>query len=167
MRRTASFAILVLLAAGLPAVQDPETEPTPKTKPPAHALLNESEIQWGDAPASLPPGAKMAVLQGDPSKGGVYTVRLKAKDGYKIPPHWHPTRENITVISGTFYVGMGDRFDESKATALAAGGFGSMPAQMHHFAGFKGDTEVQIHGVGPFSITYVNPKEDPRKAGRK
>jgi quercetin dioxygenase-like cupin family protein len=162
MRKTTGLAALAFLAVTLA----PGQEPTPSKTPP-HVILNESEIQWGDAPPSLPAGAKMAVLQGDPSKGGVYTVRLKAKDGYKIPAHYHPTRENITVISGTFYIGMGDKLDEAQGTAVAAGGLTSMPAQMHHYAWFKGDTEIQIHGVGPFMITYVNPKDDPRKGGKK
>jgi hypothetical protein len=162
MRKTAGIAALAFLAVTLA----PGQEPTPGPKS-THVVLNESELQWGDAPPVFAPGAKMAVVQGDPSKGGVFTVRLKAGDGYKIQAHWHPTRENVTVISGTFYIGMGDKLDESKGTALTAGGFASMPAQMHHFAWFKGDTEVQVHGVGPFSLTYVNPKDDPRKSGKK
>jgi quercetin dioxygenase-like cupin family protein len=162
MRKTTGLAALAFLAVTLA----PGQEPTP-SRAPSHVILNESELQWGDAPPALPPGAKMAVLQGDPSKGGVYTVRVKAKDGYKIPAHFHPTRENITVISGTFNIGMGDKLDESQATSVAAGGLASMPAQMHHYAWFKGDTEIQIHGVGPFTITYVNPKDDPRKGAKK
>jgi quercetin dioxygenase-like cupin family protein len=162
MCKTTGLAALAFLAVTLA----PGQEPTP-SKTPSHVILNESEIHWGDAPPAFPPGAKMAVLQGDPSKGGVYTVRLKAKDGYKIPAHFHPTRENITVISGNFGIGMGDKLDEAQGTTLAAGGFASMPSQMHHYAWFKGDTEVQVHGVGPFTITYVNPKDDPRKGGKK
>ena len=110
------------------------------------------------------PGAKMAVLQGDPSKAGVYTVRLKAGDGYKIAPHFHPTTENVTVISGVFNIGAGDKMDTASTTALVPGGFASLPAKMHHYAWFKGETEVQVHGVGPFKLTYVNPKDDPTKA---
>jgi uncharacterized protein (TIGR02246 family) len=132
-----------------------------------HVILNPSDIKWGDAPPIFAPGAKMAVVQGDPSKAGVYTVRLKAGDGYKIPPHWHPTTENVTVISGTFNLGTGDSLDETTSTAMAAGAFASMPAKMHHYAWFKGDTEVQVHGVGPFKLTYVNRKDDPSKTGAK
>jgi hypothetical protein len=129
-----------------------------------HTVLTPGDLKWGDAPAIFPPGAKMAVLQGDPSKPGVYTVRLKAGDGYKIPAHWHPTTENVTVISGMFYIGAGDKLDESKGAALGPGGFASLPAKMHHYAWFKGDTEVQVHGPGPFKLTYVNPADDPTKA---
>ena len=129
--------------------------------------LQRADIKWGDAPPVLAPGAKMAVLQGDPSKAGVYTVRLKAGDGYKIAPHWHPTTENVTVISGTFNVGTGDKADAANTTALTAGAFASMPAKMHHYAWFKGDTEVQVHGVGPFKLVYVNPADDPSKAPAK
>jgi hypothetical protein len=129
----------------------------------AHVLLNPSDMKWGDAPPIFAPGAKMAVLQGDPSKAGVYTVRLKAGDGYQIAAHWHPTTENITVISGVFNVGAGDKLDMAGTTAIVAGGFASMPARMHHYAWFKGETEVQVHGVGPFKLTYVDPKNDPTK----
>jgi hypothetical protein len=129
-----------------------------------HIVLTEADLKWGDAPPVFQPGAKMAVLRGDPSKSGVYTVRLKAGDGYKIPAHWHPTTENVTVISGTFNIGAGDKLDESKTTALGAGGFASLPAKMHHYAWFKGETEVQVHGIGPFQLTYVDPKDDPTKA---
>ncbi len=132
-----------------------------------HVILNPADMKWGDAPAVFPPGAKMAVLQGDPSKGGVYTVRLRVKDGYKIAPHWHPTTENLTVISGTFNLATGDKFDESATTAMVPGAFGSMPAKMHHYAWCKGDTEVQVHGVGPFKLIYVNPKDDPTKGASK
>jgi len=79
----------------------------------------------------------------------------------------HPTTENVTVISGTFHIGAGDKFDQAASTALIAGGFASMPAKMHHDAWFKGETEVQAHGVGPFKLTYVNPKDDPTKAAAR
>jgi hypothetical protein len=122
------------------------------------------ELKWGPAPPSLPPGAQLAVLSGDPSKaGGQYTMRAKFPDGYKVPPHWHPTDENVTVIQGTFNLGMGDKLDQSETKALPAGGFAMMPKHMHHFAWATGETIVQIHGTGPFAITYVNPADDPRK----
>ena len=153
--------VMVLCAVGSSALaQDKAAHAT-------HVALNPSDLKWGDAPPIFAPGAKMAVLQGDPSKGGVYTVRLKAGDGYKIAPHWHPTTENVTVISGVFNVGAGDKMDTASTTALVAGGFASMPAKMHHYAWFKGETEVQVHGVGPFKLTYVNPKDDPTKAPAK
>ena len=106
----------------------------------------------------------MAVLAGDPTKKGLFTVRLQAPAGYKVPPHTHPTAENITVISGTFNVGTGDKFDEAAGKALEAGGFVMLPAEMKHYAWSTGETIVQIHGKGPFAIKYVNPADDPRNA---
>lgn len=129
-----------------------------------HVTLNQAEMQWGDAPAAFPAGAKFAVLQGDPSKKGVYTVRLMVPDGYKIPPHTHPTTENVTVVSGAMNFGMGGTFDESAGKKIEAGGFASMPAKMKHFAWATGETVVQVHGDGPFQIDYVNPADDPRNA---
>ena len=106
----------------------------------------------------------MAVLSGDPTKKGLFTVRLQAPAGYKVPPHTHPTAENITVISGTFNVGTGDKFDEAAGKSLQAGGFVVMPAEMKHYAWSTGDVIIQIHGKGPFQIKYVNPADDPRNA---
>jgi anti-sigma factor ChrR (cupin superfamily) len=103
------------------------------------------------------------VLDGDPFKdGSSYTLRLKMPDGYKIPPHWHPTDENVTVLSGTLGAGMGDKFDRAKGQLMKPGGFVTMPHGMHHFAWAKGPTVVQVHGVGPFAFTYVDPADDPR-----
>lgn len=133
-------------------------------KKPMHVIMSEADIQWVDTPPSLPAGAKMAVLQGDPGKPGMYTIRIKAPDGYKVAAHWHPAAEHVTVISGTFNLGMGDKLDETKATAMAAGAFGTVPAKMHHYAWFKGETELQVSGMGPFKLIYVNPADDPSKA---
>jgi quercetin dioxygenase-like cupin family protein len=121
-------------------------------------------VNWGPGPPFFPSGARFAVLQGDPGAAGVYTVRLEMPAGYTIRPHYHPTDELVTVISGTLAVGMGDAVDMSKVTALPAGGFINAQANMHHFAVAKGKTVVQVHGQGPFAITYVNPKDDPRNA---
>ena len=131
---------------------------------PKHVMILPSDIQWGDPPPTLPPGAKTAVLYGDPAKTGPFTIRVKAPDGYKVAAHWHPTTEYVTVLSGTFYLGTGDKLDESKGVAMPAGAFGAMPARMHHFAWFKGDGEIEVHGMGPFKIIYVNPADDPSKA---
>jgi hypothetical protein len=134
-----------------------------KTAAAPHVVTQPGDIKWGDPPPVFPAGAKMAVLRGDPSKTGMFIVRLKAPDGYKVAPHWHPTTENVTVISGTFNVGMGDQADPAKSTVMAAGAFASMPAKMHHWAWCKGETEVQVSGMGPFVLTYVNPADDPSK----
>ncbi len=128
-----------------------------------HLLVLPDKLEWKDGPAGLPPGAKMAHLEGDMSKAEPFTFRAKLPAGYKIPPHWHPAIEHVTVLSGKLGMGAGDMFDESKGTQLPAGGFGVMPAEMHHFAWAVEDTELQVHGVGPWGITYVNPADDPRK----
>ena len=129
-----------------------------------HVAMNSAELQWMAAPPSLPPGAKLAVLQGDPGSKGVYTLRLQVPDGYKIPPHTHPTTENVSVISGAMSFGMGPKFDETAGKKLEAGGFASMPAGMKHYAWATGETVLQVHGMGPFQIKYVNPEDDPRNA---
>ena len=119
-------------------------------------------LAWGPAPPVFPAGAKMAVLQGDPSKEGLFTVRLDLPDGYRVAPHYHPTDEYITVISGTFLLGMGDTLSAAKATVLRPGGFGTVDATMHHYALTRGRTVVQVHAMGPFVLTYVSSKDDPR-----
>jgi anti-sigma factor ChrR (cupin superfamily) len=125
--------------------------------------VTPNQLKWGDAPPSLPAGAKMAVLQGDPTKPGPFTLRARLPAGYKIPAHWHPTDENITVISGVFHIGMGEKLNPSMGTALPVGSFMSMPTRTHHFAWVTQDTTIQVHGMGPFQITYINPADDPRK----
>jgi quercetin dioxygenase-like cupin family protein len=120
-------------------------------------------LTWGPAPAVFPAGARMAVLQGDPSKPELFTVRLDLPDGYRIAPHFHPTDEHITVIKGTFLVGMGDKLNEQQTTPLATGGFVTAGANMHHYAIAKGSTIVQVHAMGPFALTYVNVADDPTR----
>jgi len=123
-----------------------------------------AEIQWKDGPASLPAGAKIAVLEGDPTKEGFFTMRLRFPDGFKVQPHWHPRIEHVTVISGTLNIGMGDKFDQTSTRQMPTGTFGFWPPQMHHFAWAKGDTVIQLHGIGPWVINYLNPADDPRNA---
>jgi quercetin dioxygenase-like cupin family protein len=125
--------------------------------------VNASQVKWGPAPDALPKGAQIAVLSGDPTKDGLYVVRLKLPAGYKVAAHNHPTNEVLTVISGNFHLGMGDKLDEKKGMVLTAGGFAEAPAKMNHYAWTTSPTVVQIHGPGPFAITYVNPADDPRK----
>ena len=124
--------------------------------------VNASQLKWGPAPDFIPKGAQLAVLSGDPSKEGLYVVRLKVPAGYKIPAHNHPTAEMVTVISGNFHLGMGDKLDMKKGTILTAGGFAEAPAKMNHSAWTSSPTVVQVHGQGPFAVTYVNPADDPR-----
>jgi len=127
-------------------------------------IFPSAEVKWNDGPASLPAGARFAVLEGDPSKEGFFTMRLWLPDGFKIPPHRHPKVEHVTVISGTFNIGMGEKFDQAATREMPAGTFGFWAAGMRHFVWAKGDTVVQLHGMGPWGITYVNPSDDPRNA---
>jgi quercetin dioxygenase-like cupin family protein len=124
--------------------------------------VNTSQLKWGPAPDALPKGAQIAVLSGDPTKDGLYVVRLRLPAGYKVPAHNHPTAEMVTVLTGKFHLGMGDKLDEKKAMLLTAGGFAEAPAKMNHYAWTTGPTVLQIHGQGPFEINYVNPADDPR-----
>jgi quercetin dioxygenase-like cupin family protein len=138
---------------------------------PTQAILaqggSDSGIKWGPAPAVFPAGAQMAVMQGDPSGTGLFTVRLRLPDGYKIQPHTHPTDEHVTVVSGSFAVGMGESFDASKMMTLDAGGFVTAPAHEAHFAMAHGVTVVQVHAIGPFAMTYVNPADTPKSSTQR
>lgn len=128
-----------------------------------HIMVRGDDIKWGPAPPGLPTDIEATVLMGDPSKAEPYVVRARMPDGCRIPPHWHPEAENVTVLKGTLMVGRGEKFSVHDSEPLPAGSFMSMPKGMRHFAWAKGDTIVQVHGMGPFDITYVNPKDDPRK----
>lgn len=122
------------------------------------------DIQYGPVPPFLAPGAELAVLEGDPTAtSGDFTVRLKMPAGYQVAPHWHPKRENVTVISGDLKVGMGDKFDESKMGVFSAGSFAYLDPSMHHYVMASGNTVVQVHGQSPLQFNYVNPADDPSK----
>lgn len=121
-------------------------------------------VQYGPLPPFIPPGAQLAVLEGNPmAKSGDYTVRLKMPAGYRIPPHWHPKRENVTVLSGTFKVGMGDQFKEDQMASFPAGSFAYLDPDMHHYAMASGEVVVQIHGMAPVQFNYVHPQDDPSR----
>jgi quercetin dioxygenase-like cupin family protein len=130
-----------------------------------HEIHRPADMKWQDGPPSLPAGAKFVVLEGDPNKEGAFTMRVRVPDGYRIPPHTHPAVEHVTVISGTFNLGFGDRFDQSTTQEMPAGSFGHWAPGMQHFAWVKGETTVQLHGIGPWRIDYVNPADDPRNKG--
>ena len=121
--------------------------------------LNSSDLKWGPAPPVLPKGAKVAVLNGDPFSAGPYTIRLSAPANYKLAPHWHSQTENLTIISGVFYIGMGDKADAKNVNELRAGGYHYLPAKAHHYAFTKTPAVVQISGEGPFDINYLDPKD--------
>ncbi|CAN5708053.1 hypothetical protein BH18ACI4_BH18ACI4_06030 [soil metagenome] len=127
-------------------------------------FYSPAEVKWKDGPGSLPAGAKFAVLEGDPAKEIPFVMRLWLPDGFRIQPHWHPKVERVTVVSGIFNLGMGEKFDQSTTREMPAGTFGFWPAGMRHFAWARGETVLQLHGTGPWMITYVNPADDPRNA---
>jgi quercetin dioxygenase-like cupin family protein len=126
-----------------------------------HVMLTPAEMKWGPFPA-LGPGIQIAILSGDPNKAGSpFVFRLKMPDGAKVPPHWHPVDEHVTVVSGTFLFGTGEKFDTNAMRELPPGSYAFMPKRARHFAEAKGDTVIQLNGVGPFKIIYVNPADDP------
>ena len=128
-----------------------------------HVMLSPDDVKWADAPPSLPRGAMVAVIEGKPSEPGQFTMRLKFPAGYKVSPHSHPAIEHVTVLSGTISFGMGDKFDAGKLKPMRAGSFIAMPIGTTHFVEAKEETVVQVHGVGPWAIKYVNPEDDPSK----
>ena len=133
---------------------------------PDHAknAFTPDAIQWGGAPPFVAPGAQLTVLEGDPTANtGDFTVRLKMPDGYRIAPHWHPHRENVTVLSGTFKVGMGDNFDAAKMGSFPAGSFAYLDPDMHHYAMADGEVVVQVHGASPLQFNYLRPEDDPSR----
>ena len=125
-------------------------------------LFATDKITWQEGPSSLPKGARISVLEGNPNKEGPFVFRLKLPDGYRVPPHTHPKTERVTVISGTFNIGMGTQFDQNATQVMAAGTYGYWAAGMTHFVWTKGETILQFHGMGPWSIKYVNARDDPR-----
>jgi quercetin dioxygenase-like cupin family protein len=151
---TLTFCLLggVAVAQGNPTVESPHA-----------TMVFPDQVAWTPAPPSLPAGAKVAVLDGDPKQAGPFTMRISLPDGYRIPPHSHPAVERVTVIKGTFQLGMGDKFDEAALKSLPAGAFTAMQPGTHHYVRAKGDTQVQVNATGPWKLTYVNPADDPRK----
>lgn len=145
------LGVVLLLTAGTTALAEDVKMP-----------VNSSQLKWGPAPDAFPKGARFAVLSGDPSKDDQYVVRVRLPAGYTVAAHNHPTAEMVTVLSGRFHIGMGDKLDEKKGMMLTAGGFAEAPAKMNHYAWTSAPTVIQIHGQGPFAITYVNPADDPR-----
>lgn len=145
-------AALIALTALIPAVAG-ATDQQVQTMP--------DQLQWSPAPPVLPRGAEMSVLSGDPAKSGPYVMRVRMPDGYRVPPHWHSQPENLSVLSGTYCMGMGDRENREAVTRLGPGGFAMMPDRMRHFGWCEGGCTVQIHGAGPFDMHYVNPADNP------
>jgi quercetin dioxygenase-like cupin family protein len=127
-----------------------------------HTVVPGDAITWGPAPPSLPPGAQAAALMGSPAKEGPFVLRLKFPAGFVIPPHRHSKDEFITVISGGLAMAAGEKVDRAAVKPLPAGSFVHLPAGMPHYAWVDGETVVQINGMGPFDVKYLDPKDDPR-----
>ena len=163
MTTTRSLVISSIISLSLPLASSfaQGSEPVTHTE---HKLYSPSEIQWKEGPPALPPGAKFALLEGDPKNEGPFVMRLRLPDGFHIPPHTHPKTERVTVISGTFKLAMGDQLERSKAYTLPAGAFRFWPAGMKHTGWAEGETILQVHGIGPWAINYVDPADDPRNA---
>ena len=148
---TATFAFFSLVATAAWAQGHAE-----------HLMVAPKDLTWADVP-SLPPGAKIAVIEGPMNEAKPFTVRLKLPANYKIPAHSHPAIEHVTVISGTFNMGTGDKLDRKQTKALSVGSIAIVQPKTNHFGWTKAETIVQLHGVGPWGVTYVNPADDPRK----
>src|SRR5262249_12096209 len=129
-----------------------------------HVMQSLADAKWGPAPPFVPAGAQMVVLAGNPMAAEPYSVYLKFPAGYAVPAHWHPTDENVTVVSGEFWMGMGDKLDKSAGHPLGVGGFFRAPAHVNHYAYTKKATTIVLHGIGPVEFNYVNPADDPRNA---
>jgi quercetin dioxygenase-like cupin family protein len=136
--------------------------PTALAQSDAHMMATPDELKWTDVP-SLPAGAKVAVIEGPLNEAVPFTFRLRFPANYQLPAHWHPATERVTVLSGTFNIGMGDKLDPQKTTALGPGSIVIMQPGTKHFAWTKEETLVQLNGTGPWAINYVNPADDPRK----
>ena len=127
----------------------------------SHMIVTPNDLKWEDV-AALPPGAKIAVIEGNMNQEGPITARVKLPANYKLPPHYHPVVERVTVLSGTVNIGMGDQLDTQKTTPMGPGTV-LMPPKMHHFAWTSEETIFQLNVNGPWTVTYLNPADDPRK----
>ena len=164
MRKLIVVDAAVLLFAALAAAAGAQEK---AAMPADHGVFAPADIQWQAAPPVLPAGGKIAVLEGDPTKEGIFTMRLSAPAGYRIAPHWHAAFEHVTVITGTVGLGMGDVFDKAKGHTLPPGGFAYMAPGSHHFFWTESDAVIQVHAMGPWQLYYVNPADDPRKMAEK
>ena len=128
-----------------------------------HKVFDPDAIEWGPGPATLPPGAEASVLYGNPAEDGLFALRLKFPPGYHIPAHLHPKPEVVTVISGAVKLGSGEKADPDAGETITAGGLFTMPPEMAHYLYTDQEAVVQLNSVGPFTVTYIDPADDPRK----
>lgn len=162
-KNSINLGVVLTLSTALVLAQEKETKE--KSSGAAEPkLLAAAEIQWREGPPSLPAGAQMVVLDGDPGKNGSFTLRLKMPAGYKIPPHTHPAAERVTVIAGAVRLGIGEKFDESAGRELKAGDFAVLPAGVPHFAWSPSEAIVQIHSEGPFQRMFVDSAQESPNA---
>jgi len=152
-----AVAVVLVPVAGAALAQQPKS---------AHVAVNIADLKWGDPPPVFEKGAAFTVVSGDPGKPGIFVARLRMPAGYKINPHWHPTDEHVTVLAGTFAVGMGEKFDNATLKKVEAGGYLLLPAESRHYATAATAATVQIEAMGPFALTYVNAADDPSKRGK-
>lgn len=154
LQRVIRPAVASLLLAAAPAAFAQATD---------HRMVFPQDLKWADVP-SLPPGAKIAVIEGPMNEAVPFTVRLRLPADYRIPAHWHPAIERVTVLSGTFFMGVGDTLDMRKGMGLTPGAMMILQPKTAHFGWTQGEAEIQLHGIGPWGVTYVNPADDPRKS---
>ena len=154
--------VIALAVASNSAAEDPTNPAAAVVR--SHIMVSPQDVKWEPCSSALPPGAQCATIEGDRSAPNVlFTYRVKIPDGYRIAPHFHPADEHLTVISGTFNMGLGEKFDTKATKPMGAGSFMVMPKGSPHFAWSQGETIVQVHAIGPWGITYVNPADDPRR----
>ena len=160
--RIAVVVLVVFAPSPVASARQAPPSPAASARQP-HSMVNASDLKWGAAPPAFSPGAQMAVVDGDPTKSGPFVIRAKFPAGFKVMPHFHPTDEHVTVISGTLAAGMGEKWDDAAMKTFTAGGYARMPQNSPHYVLAKEETILQVHGTGPFTLTYVNPTDDPRK----
>lgn len=160
-----SFAAFFVAATALGLrlqAAEPAPAASPKAAAPVHVMALPGGMEWKAAPPALPAGAQVVLLEGDPKVGGYFAMRIKLPPGYRVPPHFHPVQERVTVLEGTFLLGQGEARDEAALKEYPAGSYISMPAGMRHFAATKAGAVIQLTTIGPWGITYVDPADDPR-----
>jgi anti-sigma factor ChrR (cupin superfamily) len=156
MNRIRGTKVCAVVCTAIVALAAPAYAQDKKDSGEGHKIVHFGDLKW----TPIIKGCDVASVSGDMNAEGTpFVLRLRCTDGSKIPAHWHPTDENVTVLKGTFLVGMGETFDEAKMQTMNAGNFVTMPREMRHFAMAKGETIVQVHGAGPFKVNWVNPAD--------
>ena len=156
------LAVAILLMPVLAFAQGPK--PTASKPPPSHAIVTPDQLVW----KPLIPGVEMAVVSGDPDKkGGLYVIRIRSKGEVKVPPHWHVTDEHVTVLEGSFWIARGEQFDATKLQELKVGAHSRVPAGVRHFGLHKAGNVIEVFGVAPFVVKFVNPEDDPDRGKTK